>query len=70
MIQQSPKSGDRVTLKFHPGEYTIAACFGQHCGIMSELWPLGQSTQIALNELATIGGQPVSFPHQQSPRKT
>jgi hypothetical protein len=58
-----PRPGDRVTLSAHPDDvYRIFACHGTQCGITSDGWPRGATSQIAFHELGTVNGVAVEFP--------
>jgi hypothetical protein len=70
---RTPRPGDRVTLASFPDdEYRIFACTGTQCGISSQAWPRGGTSQISLHELDTVNGVAVNFPAplEETPRRT
>jgi hypothetical protein len=70
---RTPRPGDRVTLASFPDdEYRIFACTGTQCGITSDAWPRGATSQISLHELADINGAAVKSPEplEESQRRT
>jgi hypothetical protein len=70
---RTPSTGDRVTLSAHPNDvYVIFQCHGTQCGISSQAWPRGGTSQISLHELDTVNGVAVNFPAplEETPRRT